>query len=1122
MTQLNEASKRQIAAANPAVSTWLSANAGSGKTRVLTDRVARLLLENVSPQNILCLTYTKAAATEMQNRLFKRLGAWAMKDDNTLRAELAELGVNDIADPERLAHARTLFARAIETPGGLKIQTIHSFCSSLLRRFPLEAGVSPVFTEIEERSAKLLREDVVEQLATGPDAGKFANVASYYSGEDFSKLTAEIVRNKTAYLHGSPITKIWDQFGLPTGYTRETLSSEVFLGDEEKLLTQLIGVLNSEGSVTDRKAANLLSTIDLKSLSSNSLEPLISVFLSGPKTKVPNSAKVGRFPTKKVAQNHPELIASLEPLMLRVEAARERYFGLYSAEKSKVMCEFANVFLAAYEAHKEARGWLDFDDLIIKARALLTDPDVAQWVLFRLDGGLDHILVDEAQDTSPEQWKVIELLAQEFTSGRGARTDHQRTIFVVGDKKQSIYSFQGADPKAFDRMKHHFENRLSSVEQQLHDRSLDHSFRSSHAILKTVDAVFQQTDGRGIGGVPNHIAFQDDLPGRVDLWPVVEKTDEPEEREWFDPTDKLAVNDPQIVLADHIAQKIETLIKTGSIPDDSGSFRDISAGDFLILVQRRSPLFHEIIRACKNRNLPIAGADRLKIGAELAVKDIVALLSFLSTPEDDLSLAAALRSPLFGLSENQLFKLAYGRNKSSLWSTLIKKQDEYPGQFETLIQLRNATGFMGPYDLIERILTRFNGRERLLARLGAEAEDGIDALLNQALSYERAETPSLTGFVTWIEAGDVEIKRQAESAGDKIRVMTTHGAKGLEAPIVILPDTAKRQAPPSNDILSSDDGIPLWRPPADKRPDVIAKLLAEHKTRQEEERMRLLYVALTRAETWLIMCAAGDVGEDEDSWFSLVKSGLETLGAATQDQPTGRGLRYQHGTWDAAMNIDDKPTTQKDRPKLDWLKAPAPAPIEDDKILIPSGLGGAKVMSGDHDALDETAAKERGNHIHLLLEHLPTIDPKIWQEFTYSQLSTLSASNADTLLTEVQTILQSPDLKHLFASNTFAEVGVSATLPDHNNRKIHGIVDRLIVTDTHVLVVDYKSNALIPTTPTDTPEGLLRQMGAYQIMLQQIYPNHQIDTAILWTRSATLMPLPHNIVRDALLSTTIS
>ncbi|MFC6688917.1 double-strand break repair helicase AddA [Jhaorihella thermophila] len=1110
MTAPNDATERQIQAARPDASTWLAANAGSGKTRVLTDRVARLLLEGVPPQRILCLTYTKAAAGEMQNRLFRRLGEWAMLQDDRLRKALDALGVAGPLDADRLAHARTLFARAIETPGGLKIQTIHAFCASLLRRFPLEARVSPQFTEVEDRAAALLRAEIVEEFADGPQAPLIDGVAQYLTDSSLDELTAAIVAQREGFARPLDWAGLLTLLGLPEGFDEKTLLAEVFLGGEMELIRSLLPALSVSGA-NDQKAAAKLAGIKAPDMAA--LPILEDVFLTGAKAKEPFTAKIGSFPTKGLREGAlATQMPLLEPLMLRVEAARPRRLALAAAHRALALHRFAAAFLPEYERRKQLRGWLDFDDLIAKARQLLNDPAVAAWVLYRLDGGIDHILVDEAQDTSPAQWDVIEKLAQEFTSGAGARQEVTRTIFVVGDKKQSIYSFQGADPSAFDRMQAEFGRRLREAGQPLQDLSLEYSFRSSTAILHLVDLVFEGQEAAGFRRDSLHRAFKSDLPGRVDLWPLVEKQKDEDDRAWFEPLDRRSPRHHAVVLAERIAQTIRDLIDRGeTIPDDGpkpGTFvrRPVRAGDFLILVRRRSDLFAEIIRACKAAGLPIAGADRLKVGAELAVRDLAAVLRFLATPEDDLSLACALKSPLFGWSEQQLFDLAHRRGHAWLWEALRKRAADYAETHAILTDLLGQADFLRPYDLIERILIRHRGREKLLGRLGAEAEDGINALLSQALAYERSDIPSLTGFLTWMETDDLEIKRQMGSAGNMVRVMTVHGAKGLESPIVILPDTTTWRYR-NRDTVVPADGVPLWKAGLDAPPEVMAAALDEAREKQEQERLRLLYVALTRAEKWLIVAGAGDLPKSGDSWYQRVEKALLRAGAVEEDGV----LRLAHGDWHAPPLTAPRAEDDRTAPLSDPFLRPPPAPRARPEVLSPSDLGGAKALPGEAGQ-DEEAAKLWGTRVHLLLEHFPLLPQADWARAAENLLADADPADRAAALAEARKVLTAPHLAEVFAPDTLAEVPVSATI---GGRRIHGVIDRLIVAPDRVRVVDFKTNAVVPERPEDCPEGLLRQMGAYATALEQIYPGRAVETAILWTRTAALMPLPHDLVTRA-------
>lgn len=1096
---MTDASTRQIAAADPARNTWLSANAGSGKTRVLTDRVARLLLGGVEPQHILCLTYTKAAASEMQNRLFKRLGEWAMMPEPALRDTLATLGEGALS-PQRLSRARQLFASAIETPGGLRIQTIHSFCASLLRRFPLEADVPPGFTEMDDRAARQMRAEIVEEIADGPDAAVVRRLTEVQNGEDFGKLVEQIASQRAGFGKGLGRKDVLALFGLPLDVTDDHFVRLAFRGDEDWLVAQCLPLLRA-GSATMQDLATALAGLRLDAPGRSELAVLYGSLLK--KDGQPNSAKV---PTTKVRTAMGDLVHDFDDFMQRVSNARDAEKALAAAEKTLALHDFAAVFLPDYAARKAARGYLDFDDLITRAKSLLTDPSLAAWVLYRLDGGIDHILVDEAQDTSPEQWRLIEALSAELIAGEGANP-RDRTLFVVGDKKQSIYSFQGADVTAFDQMRSHFGSRLAGG-PGLVESALEHSFRSSRAVLEVVDQTFTPAQHAALGGGSHHLAFNETLPGRVDVWPVLQKDDKAEPGPWFEPLDTPHPEDPNVALANRIAKWVRDRVESGEqIPQAGKPARPIHYGDVLILVQRRSELFREIIRACKTLGLPIAGADRLKLGGELAVKDLAALLAFLDMPEDDLSLAAVLRSPLCGWSEADLFRLANPR-KGYLWEALR----DHPGQEATkafLNDMRGQADFLRPYDLIERVLHRHDGRRKLIGRLGAEAEDGIDELLSQALSYEATEVPSLTGFLTWMETDDVEVKRQLDGEGSRIRVMTVHGAKGLEAEIVILPDTCDRTPQDRDQLYRLPDGPPVWKVAKDESPALIAAERAARAERDAAERLRLLYVAMTRARCWLVVAGAGKTTQAA-CWHNLIAAGVEAAGAAKTDDGV---LRHAFGVWPGPAPRAATVAAPAALPA--WAALPAPEPVRAPKVLSPSDLGGAKALPGE-PTHPEAEARARGTALHLLLERLPGHDPGQWDSLAAALIP--DPLHLTDTLREARRVLQHPDLAQMFGPDTLAEAAVTAPWGD---RMLAGTIDRLIIAPDHVLIIDYKSNTVSPDRPEATPEGILRQLGAYAHMLAQIYPDHRIETAVLWTKIPSLMRIDPEIVRQAFARTTI-
>ena len=870
-------------------------------------------------------------------------------------------------------------------------------------------------------------------------------------------------------------------------------------------------------SSNDRKVGEVFAQIETLDLAA--LGQLADVMNFKGSAAVPFGPKGDKLLTQPLQKKlDGGLFEALKDLAERVADARNDRLALAAAERSFVLHRFAQTYLPRIARYKAQRGWLDFDDLIERAAALLSNPSVAQWVLFKLDGGIDHILVDEAQDTSPGQWRVIERIADEFTSGQGAR-ETDRTLFVVGDSKQSIYSFQGADLEHFKAMQSHFHQKFAGIGAPLRPLELVHSFRSSAAILRVVDLSFAQACDQGLGGAPHHIAFQQELPGRVDLWPVVAQENAHEESDWQDPVDLVAETSDTVVLARAIASEIRAMIDQGvQLPDreaETGA-RPVHEGDFLILVRRRSDLFAETIRACKAEGLQVAGADRLKLGAELAVRDIRALLAFLATPEDDLSLAEALRSPLFCWSEAEIYRLAQGR-KGYLWQAL-RNASAHPETLSVLRDLLDHADFLRPFELIERLLTRHGGRERLLARLGAEAEDGIDELISQALAFERSEVPSLTGFLCWLEADEVEVKRQLEGAGRAIRVMTVHGSKGLESPIVILPDTAERK--PRNDaqVVALEAGVAGWAVSKEAAPQAQRSAQERHAAQREAESSRLLYVAMTRAEKWLIVAAAGKTGEAEDSWYSRIAAGMEMAGTETVGGLSGRLRalgeikRHAHQSWPDPLGAPIAAAAAAQGAVLpDWLSQPAPKVIEDAQVLSPSDLGGAKALPGEGALLDEDAAKQRGRQLHLLLEYLPQRDRSEWSDVARALLGygedALLWDEIEPVLAEATRVLDAPQMAPWLGDAALAEVEISAELPELGHRRIHGFIDRLVIAEDEIRVLDYKSNAVVPDHPDQVPEGLLRQMAAYRGALRLIHPGKPVRCAILWTATGEVMPL---------------
>jgi ATP-dependent helicase/nuclease subunit A len=1112
------ATRAQVRASRPDRSSWVSANAGSGKTRVLTARVARLLVRGTDPRRILCLTYTKAAAAEMQNRLFALLGEWAMMPDGALAKRLVGLGETAVLSPADLARTRTLFARALETPGGLKIQTIHAFCDRLLRQFPLEAGVSPDFGVLEDRRARQVRDAALEVLARGPDAATLDAIAPHVAdGDALDRLLMSISAEADAFDGDFDGAALRRELALPEAPEPDDRILASLLDGGGRGLVGRLHAAMAGGSTGDRKSADRLQVLSAGAAPGLWLDVLEKVLLTGEGAAVPFSAKVGTFATAATrAAMAPADVAAVNALATAVEAARQVRLGEAAFARAVALNRFARAWLPVHAAEKTALGALDYDDLIDRTRRLLTESDGAAWVMYRLDGGIDHILVDEAQDTSPAQWQVIGLLTDEFFAGAGA-VERPRTVFAVGDEKQSIYSFQGADPAEFRKMGKRYQSALNDVADTLEDCDLLYSFRSAPVILAVVDAVCSGLAGTGAD--VRHRAFHAGQPGRVELWPFLEtERDDSGKVPWHQPVDAPSPGDRNGELARAVAARVAGLIGT-RLPGSGheGTGRGIVPADILILLRRRRALFHRIIRELKALGVPVSGADRLTLVDELAVRDLLALLAFLSTPEDDHALACVLRSPLGGLGEGDLYGLAQGRT-GTLWQALWARRDDWPDLVDRLDGLLRDGGFRRPYEVLETVLVRHRGREALLARLGAECEDAIDELLAQALDYEMVEPPGLTGFLAWIGAGDVEVKRPVEEGG-LVRVMTVHGAKGLEAPVVILPETGRLQQQGGQKAVLRLESAAVWDMAADEAPAAIAGAASLIRASRRAEDDRLLYVAMTRARNLLIVCGAGSLNAEGNTWYQKIAAGMDRLGATAEgawtvieagwDSPAPAG--GVEGVSGSRAGVAPAPAVAAALP--DWAVRRPEDPPRPPRDLRPSQLGGAHAMPG---AVADAGAIRRGKLLHLLLERLPDVPPADREKAARAILRAGGTDDEGGVVAAALDLIARPGLAAIFGPGSLPEVPVSAALPELGGRRIAGTVDRLVLAPDGVRAVDFKSHTLVPALPDAVPEAILRQMGAYSAALGQVWADREVTVSILWTRTGDLMYLPRDLVMAAL------
>ena len=1119
---------QQSLAADPAAHASLSASAGTGKTQVLTARVLRLLLKGARPESILCLTFTKAAAAEMANRIGARLAAWVRLKRSELWTDLEALG--EAPSDRLLERARQLFAKVLDCPGGLKIQTIHAFSQSLLGAFPAEAGIVPGFQPIEGRAEQeLVRRTLADLLADAEASGGEAlirdvQVLSRRLGEEgaVEYLQACARRPDALEALGDPgriEAKVRKLMDLPEESVEDYIATRC--GDDGfdcDLLRAVADANRRWGTATGFGHADTIEEwLGLTPIERAArLDELRKVVLTEKGTP---RVTAGQTKAEPFYEDHAGRLANLIGELLRLQN------GARLAADMAAGLRAGQAFAKAYERAKRAAGVADFNDLIEWTRRRLGQPGMGDWVRYKLDRQVDHVLVDEAQDTNAAQWEIIEKLVDEYFSGSSEAEQRVRTLFMVGDFKQAIYGFQGTDPTRFRETREMFKRRAAAMStgddlfsyrqgsREFRDLSIAASFRSAQPVLDVVDRVIEAVGPAAVGldeVPPPHRAFHRQRPGSVELWQpfaVPESPDDSDEGEerWISIRDRK--------YADALAERIREMVEEA--PVLASTRKALTPGDILILVRSRGELASLIVARLFSAGVPVAGVDRLHLHEPLAVQDLLAAVKFAVQPNDDLNLACLLVSPLLGWDQERLRALAYDR-EGSLWRELRQRSAEFAETVETLGELLRIADFTTPSRFLETILTGpMQGRSRLYSRLGMAARDPIDELMNSALEFERNEIASLDRFLSWFSRGTVDVQRDPGATANEVRVMTVHGAKGLESPVVILADATADPARLGRTPLTVDieiDGVsaPLLRPKKDERGPPFEEKIAEQEQRDMEEHLRLLYVALTRAADRLIVSGVrpkerkdGADPRPPNCWHRIVEQAMVSIAAP--------GIGHVMLSYSSEGKAPATRARSKAEPAgitvPDWAKLSAPPEARPPRPLAPSAIA-VDDESAPPPSEAMRAAALRGTWIHQLLERLPAVEASARVAAADRWLER-SAGVGDSavrgeIVEQVCGILSDPKFSALFGTGSLAEAPLAATLPD--GRVIAGTVDRIRVDDASVSVIDFKTGR-VPATDGDIPSAHRAQMAAYVEALRVIFPGRRVTASLLYTAGPRLIEL---------------
>ncbi len=1072
----------QRQAAHPLNSVWVSASAGSGKTKVLTDRVLNLLLSDTRPEKILCLTFTKAAAAEMSNRITDKLKKWTIAPFDDLCKELTELlGVPP--SNETILKARKLFVEVLEAPGGMKIMTIHSFCQSVLGRFPIEAKIPPQFDVIDEAKSSLLMKQVVDETFLNPAFEcEIDALNGYFQERDIQIIFNNILKNEARF------ADLFQQIG-----SYETIKKQL------------------------KKKYNLSKYQSENDILIDFLNPL--KFLNYTQEDVREAQQI--FEERKANHLTKNLSkVKTKKLIGTVEEAEETFLILEQLNMFRIIeltgsiLHLIEQIVHRYRLLKQEESLMDYGDLIYHTKKLLTQSGMSQWVMFKMDEGIDHILVDEAQDTNPEQWEIIRLISEEFFAGFGRETSVVRTIFAVGDKKQSIYSFQGADPSEFERMHFYFKKKVLDSKHQFQTVPLNASFRSTQTVLDLVNDVLHfPVAAKGVlnvGENADHTAVRKKEAGLIEIWPLVEV--EKEENDLIWPLPKRQKNEnPISVLSVKIAKKIKDFLDNKEILKSEN--RPIEPKDILILVSKRSGIVTELVRALKEKNVPVAGIDRLDLGSHIAVQDLLSAARFALLPEDDLNLATLLKSPLCGISETELMNCCIHREKLSLWSIVQKR---LPDIAEKLQKIQNLADKMPVYEFFSYILSPMHGRKAFIRRLGLEANEAIDEFLSLTLQYEQSETPSLQNFIIWFQNRNNIIKRDMDQSQlNAVKIMTIHGSKGLQGNIVFMPD-AQRIPSLSENFFWTEENLPLWIARSEFKNSFLNPLYEQYRNLTEEEYHRLLYVALTRARDRLYICGWAKPKKKSDekksetqtkpnnetallNWYDLIQ---QALPEKVKTDASG----YIHIESEQEKIPDKK---QKDGPI--YLQLPFPtclnhsAPMETplSKPLMPSRLVENEPQTESLGTGNQDSALKRGIFIHKLLQYLPEIEPSKRKEIAFR----LKPDEID-ISEKLFDVFEDPTFNVLFGQNSVAEAPITGIV---SGKVFSGQIDRLIVLDNEVWIVDYKSNRYVPKSPNEVHKTYKAQLYAYNNLIKDIFPDKIIRTFLLWCENLTLMEMTETL-----------
>lgn len=1132
MFSIEEVERQQNKASDPQYSIWTSASAGSGKTTVLVKRLLRMLLNNIEPSKILCITFTNTGAAEMKNRINEKLASWTVMDDGELKKEIIKLDEKDNIE-QKLKTARTLFAKILDNSNDFKILTIHSFCQQIIKRFPLEANIVPNFQILDEISSlELLMQAEKELLKSNNEEIKksIQYIFTYINEDQFIELLKQAINQKDNLLYIKSkfytiqgiIDELQKIFKIDNKKELENIEDEFYENTDFTIINQ--GIKDSLNNSDNKFNNKFIKIITEYQKDKDLIYDYINCFLT-------TDGKItSRLLSKDMQKVFPELHDFILKEAERSYQTKEYINNLTNFEFTSAFLNITYYIFEIYSFLKKQKGCLDYSDLIFETNKLLSNSKFnnldgenafSSWINYKLDEGIDHILIDEAQDTSPLQWDIVRSITTEFFSGQGQKGELDRTIFVVGDEKQSIFSFQGAEPDIFNLTLKDYKYKIEQCGKKFDNIFLNTSFRSLKSVLNVVDEVFAEPYRKNaitkLVDKITHKVAREESAGKVEIWPLVEEKDIEQEKtekvekntplDWqINYTEKIEKSNKQ-KLAETIANEVYDWFKNGKTICDRKlkCSRKLKYSDIMILVRSRDKDFiNYLVRQFNKKHIPTMGNDKFDLLNNIISQDIISLLKFLIFNEDDLVLANIVKSPFLNLDEEDLYTLCDYKNENqcSLW-TAFQNIEKYKNQkifLEDIIEKSKNTSI---YELLLYIFEVQNTKKLFKQRFQYIADEILNEFLNLANEYEKTHNNStILNFISFLENTDLEIKRDMEQKTDEIKILTVHASKGLESPIVILPDTnhTTKTIQRIDEILRyKEEGNDYYIPMIQKEKTILIEEIKDSmKNKIEEEYLRLLYVAMTRAENELYICDYKRKGESkENCWYSILLNTIQNnKDVKIRHSKNIEGDILYIGDQDNYCNILASCNNQQKNYKIEEEKineiiatfSQNKEKTNEIKIINPSIYYQENAIK---TPIQNSENLENGKLVHKLLEILPNLDSGEWQDIIDIYLR--NSNNKEKITNIVLNILNNQEFNFLFSKNSKAEVPIFAKI---DGNIISGKIDRLSIIDDTVYIVDYKNTNTLYNT---IPEKYKIQLNLYKKVLEKIYTDKKIKCYILWT-----------------------